>query len=64
MLAAAVERSGRPAWRVALTEIPTAPAERDDWLRLVQREMLLDGIGLVVEVPTIRRRPPSRRSRG
>ena len=51
VLAAAVERSGRPAWRVAVTEIPTAPAERDDWLRLVQREMLLDGTGLVVEVP-------------
>jgi len=51
VLAAAAERCGRPAWRVALAEIPTAPAERDDWLRLVQREMLLDATGLVVEVP-------------
>jgi hypothetical protein len=52
VLAAAVDRCGRPAWRVAVGEIPAAPVEREDWLRLVQREMLLDGTGLVVEVPT------------
>jgi hypothetical protein len=49
-LAAASERVGRRLWRVAASEIPAEPPERDDWLRLVQRELLLDGSGLVVEL--------------
>jgi hypothetical protein len=51
VLAAAAERSGRRLWRAAAAEIPAEPAERDDWLRLVQRELLLDGSGLAVELP-------------
>jgi hypothetical protein len=51
VLAAASERVGRPLWRTAAAEIPADPVERDDWLRLVQRELLFDGTGLVVELP-------------
>jgi ATPase family associated with various cellular activities (AAA)/Winged helix domain, variant len=50
VLAAASEQAGRRLWRVAAAEIPADPSERDDWLRLVQRELLLDGSGLVVEL--------------
>jgi ATPase family associated with various cellular activities (AAA) len=51
VLSAAADRVGRRLWRVAGSELPAEPAERDDWLRLVQRELLLDGSGLVVELP-------------
>jgi hypothetical protein len=51
VLAAASDRVGRRLWRASAAELPAEPAERDEWLRLVQRELLLDGSGLVVELP-------------
>jgi len=51
VVAAAAAAAGRAPLAVAAAELPTDPVERDGWWRLVQRELLLDGLALVVDVP-------------
>jgi hypothetical protein len=49
--AAAAAKLGRTAWSVVAAELAVEPVERDNWWRLVQRELLLDSLLLVVDVP-------------
>ena len=51
VIAAAAASCGLVPWSVSAAELSSDPVERDAWWRLAQRELLLDGIVLVVEIP-------------
>ncbi|HET6214025.1 MAG TPA: ATP-binding protein [Micromonosporaceae bacterium] len=46
----AIAAAGRTGWRVAAADLPRAPTERDALARLWNREVVLDGPVLVVEL--------------